>query len=114
MSDAPTMPDFSKTVNAALIGCADLLERPALIVNKIKAFVMLKINANTSCNPKRLGYSLDMKTNNELRNKIACYSFNGKVAEVVIGIYSKTVFKTFPSREEAEKFVAEYNCNLKP
>ena len=25
MSDAPMMPDFSKTVNAALIGCTDLL-----------------------------------------------------------------------------------------
>lgn len=25
MSDAPTMPDFSKTVNAALIGCTDWL-----------------------------------------------------------------------------------------
>jgi hypothetical protein len=31
------MPDFSKTVNAALIGCTAWLERPALIVNKINA-----------------------------------------------------------------------------
>ena len=39
------MPDFAKTVNAALIGCAVWLERPALIGNKIKALVGLKINA---------------------------------------------------------------------
>ena len=57
------MPDCNQTVNAALIGCTAWLERPALIINKIKAFWGLKITANTSCNPKRLGYSLDMKTN---------------------------------------------------
>jgi hypothetical protein len=39
------MPALSKTVNAALIGCTDWLERPALIVNKIKVLVRLKINA---------------------------------------------------------------------
>ena len=42
--------------------CKDLLEWPVLIVNKIKASVGLKINRNTSCNPKQLGYSLTMKT----------------------------------------------------
>ena len=47
MSDAPTMPDFTKTATAALIGCAAWLERPALIVNKIKPFVGVKINQNT-------------------------------------------------------------------
>lgn len=37
------MPDFSKAVNAALTGCNDWLERPALIVNRIKDLVGLKI-----------------------------------------------------------------------
>ena len=54
-----------------------------------------------------------MKTNNsELRNKIACYSFDGKTAEVVIGLYSKTVVKTFSNIKDAEKYVSEYNSKL--
>lgn len=36
------MPDFSKTVNAALIGCTGWLERPALNLNNIKASVWVK------------------------------------------------------------------------
>ena len=62
MSDAPTMPDFSQTVNAALIGCTDWLERPARILNKIKAFCGLKINQNISLQETAfLSYSIPTK-----------------------------------------------------
>ncbi len=55
----------------------------------------------------------NMKPNkNELRNKIACYSFNGKFAEVVIGIFSTDVVKTFKTEDEAKKYVAEYNSKI--
>ena len=63
MTTALQMPGFTQTVNAVVIRSTAGLCRPAGIVNKIKALVRVKINENSCCNPKRLGYSLDMKTN---------------------------------------------------
>ena len=48
MNTAPITADFDQTVNAVVIGSSVWLERPALIVNKIKALVMVKINENSS------------------------------------------------------------------
>jgi len=45
MTTAPTTLAFAKTVNAVGIACSVLLERPALNLNKIKAFASMKINA---------------------------------------------------------------------
>jgi hypothetical protein len=70
MSDAPMMPDFSKTVNAALIGCTDWLERPVQNRNKIKAFVSLKINQNISLQETAfLSYSNHRRASNPTKKK---------------------------------------------
>jgi hypothetical protein len=44
MTTAPMTADFAKTVNAVGIGSSAWLERPARIINKIKAMDGLKIN----------------------------------------------------------------------
>lgn len=62
--------DFSKTVNAALIGCTDWLERPARILNKIKAFCGMKINQNTSLQETAfLSYSNHRRASNPTNKK---------------------------------------------
>ena len=91
MTTAPMTADFAQTVNAVGIGSSAWLERPALIVNKIKAFVSLKITANTSCNPKRLGYSLDMKTKNNV-SRIENYNLNASNGRH-IRTATKVIFK---------------------
>jgi hypothetical protein len=49
MTTAPMTAEFAKTANAVVIGSSVWLERPALIVNKIKALVRVKINENSCC-----------------------------------------------------------------
>ena len=49
MTTAPTSSAIAKTVNAVGIGSSAWLERPALIVNKYKPFVRVKINENSCC-----------------------------------------------------------------
>ena len=57
MTTAPMTADFAQTANAVGIGSSAWLERPALIVNKYKPFVRVKINANSSCVALRMVYS---------------------------------------------------------
>ena len=47
-----------------------------------------------------------------IKDRIACYSWNGSAYEVVIGLYSVVVVATFRTLRETRAYVEAHNASL--